>query len=347
MTRTRSLLATIAPLLALVAGLACRIQYPGQPVEPGPQPPPSSSAPAGPTAIPRLVIVGPRPLSCPAGLCLQIYDPASGEYWADQPGIRGLTYQPGFVWQVLVEQDGGSSPAAWRVTQIVAQDLAAGEIVVASPRVGEVFGGGDSLRGTVTVGPSDGRLVYRVYDAGGTLIGEGSIAVTPADAGFASFESAIQFAEYEGPGRIEILDLFGSAGFVGGSTSVDLYLGMTAPPESRPSARVLESRGIYIDSPARYSVSPPSFEVRGRVSLSPFENTLGYHVFGADGRLLNAGSLMVQAELGQPGIFAGPISAPASYHGPLRLVIFEGSAADGLILASATLDLFVDGGSRP
>jgi hypothetical protein len=347
MPRNRPRLATIAPLLVIVAGLACRIQYPGQPVEPSPQPPSSTSSPVGPAAIPRLVIVGPRPLPCPAGLCLQIYDPASGEYWADQPEIRGLSYQPGFVWQVIIEPGGGTSPAAWAVTQVVAQDLAAGEIVVTSPHVGDAFRAGDVVRGTVTVAPSDGQLVYRVYDAGGTLIGEGSIAVTSADAGSGSFESAIQFGEYEGPGRIEILDLFGSAGFVAGSTSVDLYLGMAAPPESRPSARVLESRGIFIDSPTRYSVSPPSFEVRGRVSLSPFENTLGYHVFGADGRLLNAGSLMVQAELGQPGIFTSPISSPASYRGPLRLVIFEGSAADGLVLASATLDLFVEGGALP
>ncbi|MCX6025193.1 MAG: hypothetical protein NTY23_02860 [Chloroflexi bacterium] len=280
-------------------------------------------------------------------MCLQIYDPASGEYWADQPGIRGLSYQPGFVWQVLVEQAGSPSPAAWTVTQVVAQEVAAGEVAVTSPHVGEAFRAGEAVRGKVSAAPSDRQLVYRVYDAGGTLIGQGPIAVTPADAGSGSFESVIQFAEYEGPGRIEILDLYSSAGFVGRSASVDLYLGMTVPPESRPSAQVLESRSIHIDSPARYSVAPPTFEVRGRVSLSPFENTLGYHVFGADGRLLNAGSLMVQAELGQPGTFASPIAAPASYRGPVRLLIFEGSAADGLILASATLDLFVDGGSLP
>jgi len=347
MPRNPTRLATTVPLLVIVAGLACRIQYPGLPVEPSPQPPSSTSSPIVPTAIPRLVIVGPRPLSCPAGLCLQIYDPASGEYWADQPEIRGFSYQPGFVWQLLVEQAGATTPAAWAVTQVVAHDLAAGEITVKWPHIGDAFRAGDVLRGTVTVAPSDGQLVYRVYDAGGTLVGEGPIAVTSAAAGLGSFESAIQFAEYEGPGRIEILDLYSTARFVGESNSVDLYLGMTAPPESRPSALVVESRGIYINWPSPYSVSPPSFEVHGRVNLSPFENTLGYHVFGADGRLLSAGSLMVQAELGQPGIFASPISSPASYRGPLHLVIFESSAADGLVLASATLDLFAAGGSLP
>ena len=339
--------ATIAPILVILAGLACRIQFPGQPVGPSPQPPTSPSSPAAPSALPRSLLVGPRPLPCPAGMCLQIYDPTSHEYWADQPEIRGLSYQPGFVWQVLVEAAGGTSPTAWSVTQIVAQELAAGEIVITSPQVGDAFRAGDALHGTVTVAPSDGQLDYRVYDAGGTPIGEGPIAVTAAGAGSGTFETAIQFAEYEGPGRIELLHFYSTAGFIGESTSVDLYLGMAAPPESRPSALVLDSRNIHIESPARYSVSPAAFEVRGRVSLSPFENTLGYHVFGADGRLLHAGSLMVKAELGQPGIFASPVSAPASYRGPLRLVIFEGSAADGLVLASATLDLFVDGGSQP
>ncbi len=83
------------------------------------------------------------------------------------------------------------------------------------------------------------------------------------------------------------------------------------------------------------------------MSISPFENTLGYHVFGADGQLLSAGSVMVQAELGQPGTFDSLVAMPPTYRGPARLVVFEASAADGLNLTFATLDVFVAGGSLP
>jgi hypothetical protein len=280
-------------------------------------------------------------------MCLQIYDPDSGDYWADQPAITGLAFEPGFVWHVSVQPADSSSPSAWIATQIISRDQAAGKMSVTSPLLGDAFRSGSLLRGAVTLAPSDGRFFYRVYDAGGRLIGEGPIAVTTAEAGSGSFEGVIQFAEYEGPGRIEILDLYSPAGFIGESTSVDIYLGMELPPVSRPSAQVLGSRSLSIDWPSRYSISPPTLEIRGRVSISPFENTLGYHVFGADGRLLSEGSLMVQAELGQPGTFAGPVTIPLSYRGPARLVIFEASAADGLMVTSATLDLYLAGGSLP
>jgi hypothetical protein len=126
---------------------------------------------------------------------------------------------------------------------------------------------------------------------------------------------------------------------------VDVYLGMAGPLESRPSAAVLEPRGIEIEAPLRYAIVAPSFEAKGKVRVSPFESTLGYHVIGSDGNLLSAGSLMVQAEMGQPGTFTGSIAMPPEYRGPARLLIFEGSAADGLILTWATLEVFAAGGA--
>jgi hypothetical protein len=201
------------------------------------------------------------------------------------------------------------------------------------------------LRGSVKVMPTDGQLVYRVFDAAGTLLGSGPITITPGEGAAGTFEVGIQFNDTEGPGRIEVLDLYGPVGFVGHATAVNVYLGLASPPESRPTPLVLEARAISIDSPASYAIVAPTFEVTGQVTVSPFESTLGYHVSRGDGNLLTAGSIQVQAEMGQPGTFTGSISLPDAYRGPARLVIFEGSAADGLILMSATLDFFVDSAS--
>ncbi len=229
--RNRSQLVVNMLLSAMMLGLACRAPWPSQP--PGASSTSLSPSPTSTDLSPasRLVFVGPQLLTCPVGTCLQIYDPASGEYWADQPDLHGLVYEPGFVWHVAVQPADSPSPSAWTVAKVVSQERAAGTISVTAPILGDAFRSGDVLRGDVSVPPDSGQLLYRVYDAGGTLIGQGPIPVTPAAAGPSPFESVVQFSDYVGPGRIEILDPYTAAGFVGESASVDLYLGMAQPLE--------------------------------------------------------------------------------------------------------------------
>ncbi len=336
---------TLMLVLVVIGSLACGGQVSG---------PPTGNGSPGATNLPRSsppptkrVLLGPRPVACSLGACVQEYDPESGDYHVDRQGVRGLVYVTGYVWEVRVERIFEAATDTWQLSEIISKERAAGPISISEPQIGDAFSAGGVLRGAVKVTPADGQLVYRVYDAAGTLLGSGPISTTQGEGATGSFEAALQFDAYEGPGRIEVMDLYGPIGFVGYSTAVDVYLGMASPPESRPTPPVLEARSISIDAPTSYAIAAPTFEVKGHVAVSPFESTLGYHVFGGDGRLLTAGSLQVQAEMGQPGSFASSISLPEAYRGPARLVIFEGSAADGLILASATLDVFATGVAQP
>lgn len=344
MNRTSPARPLLLLTLALLGALAC-----GQATTPsdGSNGQPSAPPPITLTPAPtKVVLVGPRQYACKLGACVQVYDPETGDYHVDQQSVPGLVYVAGYVWEVEVQETTWTTPVTWQLLQILSKDRAAGEIAIDEPRTGEAFPSGGVIRGTVKVTPADGQLVYRVYDAAGNLLGSGPISTVQGEGATGSFEGSIQFGTYQGPGRIEVLDLYGSVGFVGHATAVDVYLGMASPPESRPTALVLEGRTISIESPGSYSIAAPTFEVRGQVAISPFESTLGYHVLGSDGNLLSAGSLQVQAEMGQPGTFTGTISLPDAYRGPARVIIFEGSAADGLILASATLDVFA-GGAAP
>ncbi len=333
-------------VVAVLGALACAGQASESTTENNA--PPSAQPAAQLTPAPtKVVLVGPRQVACKLGACVQVYDAESGEYQVDQQSVPGLVYVNGYVWEVQVQETTWTTPVTWQLMQILSKERVAGEITITEPRAGGALPSDGVIHGAVKVTPADGQLAYRVYDAAGNLLGTGPISTVQGEGATGSFEGSIQFGAYQGPGRIEVMDLYGPVGFVGHATAVDVYLGMASPPETRPAPLALEGRTISIDRPDSYSIVTPTFEVRGQVTISPFESTLGYHVLGSDGNLLAAGSMQVQAEMGQPGTFSGSISLPETYRGPARLVIFEGSAADGLILASATLDVFATGVAQP
>ena len=95
-------------------------------------------------------------------------------------------------------------------------------------------------------------------------------------------------------------------------------------------------RVIQVDSPASGTEISGPFVIKGSVSISPFENTLGYTVFvtGAKDPVLQA-SFVVQGDgLGGPGTFELPIDpAKINFKGPIRIEISDVSAADGSYLA--------------
>jgi heat shock protein HslJ len=99
------------------------------------------------------------------------------------------------------------------------------------------------------------------------------------------------------------------------------------------------TRIITIDSPVEgVQVSSP-VAVRGSVTVSPFESTLTYHVVDASGKLLGAGPVMVDAEMGTPGAFSGLLQFEAATPGPGRIEILELSARDGSEMAKATVNV--------
>jgi uncharacterized protein (DUF58 family) len=104
-----------------------------------------------------------------------------------------------------------------------------------------------------------------------------------------------------------------------------------------PAAQV--PRSITLEVPARNAVVREPVEVRGRVTVGPFENNLRGRVYDADGHVIGEGPVMVTPDapgtLGGPGSFRGTIPVRAPHNGPARVEVAELSMRDGAMMASA------------
>jgi hypothetical protein len=101
-------------------------------------------------------------------------------------------------------------------------------------------------------------------------------------------------------------------------------------------------RVILIETPGNGTEISGPFIVKGSVSISPFENTLGYKVFiqGSKQPLAQAGFVISADGLGGPGTFELPIDAgKIDFKGAVRIEISDVSAADGSNLAVKTIFL--------
>jgi hypothetical protein len=78
------------------------------------------------------------------------------------------------------------------------------------------------------------------------------------------------------------------------------------------------------------------------VTISPFENNLSYRVYNEQGNELAAGPIMVTApDLGAPGTFTVTLDLGAFPMGRLHIEISDLSAADGSVLALASVAVVV------
>jgi hypothetical protein len=95
------------------------------------------------------------------------------------------------------------------------------------------------------------------------------------------------------------------------------------------------ARSIALEAPAAGALVSSPVEVRGRVSVSPFESTLRGRVYNAQGQVVGEGAIQVAAEMGQPGTFAGSIAFAPGSGGPGQVEVADISPKDGAVLASA------------
>jgi hypothetical protein len=102
-----------------------------------------------------------------------------------------------------------------------------------------------------------------------------------------------------------------------------------------------DMRAITIENPAAGAQVGDSLQVKGSVTIAPFENTLAYRLTDAAGDLIGEGPLNVTAaDMGGPGTFDSAIDltkAPAG--STMRLSILDLSAADGSVLAMDSVEL--------
>lgn len=121
-------------------------------------------------------------------------------------------------------------------------------ITIESPVTGDAFLSGSPVKGKVSITPSEKNLVYRVYNGKGQEIGSGAVTVTGDMGQPGTFDTKVQFSAYKGAGWIEIIDQNEATGAAFASAAVDVYLGESKPPSTRPSAQVLAPRKIIIDA---------------------------------------------------------------------------------------------------
>ena len=98
-------------------------------------------------------------------------------------------------------------------------------------------------------------------------------------------------------------------------------------------------RTITIDSPADGADASWPLTVTGHFTIAPFENNLIYSVFDINHNQVATGPLTVMAgQPGGPGTFSLPLDLRSmGVTGPLRIQVEDSSAADGAILALASV----------
>jgi hypothetical protein len=102
-------------------------------------------------------------------------------------------------------------------------------------------------------------------------------------------------------------------------------------------------RAITIESPKDGEQVSGSVQVKGNVSIAPFENNLAYRIYDAAGKELAAGPFMIKADtMGGPGTFDNPVDLGTIPAGQVvRLELQDLSMADGSTLAMDSVELIV------
>jgi hypothetical protein len=218
-------------------------------------------------------------------------------------------------------------------------------ITIDAPPDGESINSGFRIRGRVTVAPFENTLAYRVYDTGGNLISAGPLPVLPVLGEFGMpglFDGRVIFpAGSRGAGRVEVLDLSAENGAVLAAAAINVRLGQGGPVQTAPA---LPLRAITIDVPAEGGTVGTVVTVRGRVTVSPFENVVTCRAYDVGGALIGAGALRVTpagGAFGNPGAYAGEVALRAGYSGSARLEVLEINPADGAIFASKAVNVIV------
>src|SRR5687768_6615914 len=118
---------------------------------------------------------------------------------------------------------------------------------------------------------------------------------------------------------------------------------LAAAPGPGGAALAQAPRTITLEVPRAGAVVAAPVEVRGRVTVGPFENNLRGRVYDRTGRVVGEGPVAVTPDvfgsLGGPGSFAARIPVAAGVTGPVRVEVADLSAADGSVLASASAEV--------
>ncbi|MCY4114092.1 MAG: hypothetical protein OXG33_09180 [Chloroflexi bacterium] len=278
---------------------------------------------------------------------------AARTYLGDRVPVRSLTIAGGRIVAETVTHragDGLCCPTLEITRDFALRDGKLAErraLVVESPLPGETVASGFEVRGTTTMRPSGDGLRYLVYDARGGVIGMGTLPVEGFEGSLGTFAAPVEFIAGEGvPGRIEIVDA--GAGSAVARTNVLVVLEATpsmygAQPDEEMDRPVRE---LVLEAPLSGATVGTEIEVRGRISVMPFEKNLTYRIYDEAGTVVGESYITVEGDLDGPGTFARSIAVTGTTApGRLRIEVRDVSEADGSLFVSTWVEVWFAGGS--
>jgi len=208
-------------------------------------------------------------------------------------------------------------------------------------------GPGSQITGPVTVSgisnPTfENNLVMQVIGEDGSVLGTGN-ATIQADIGQRGlFEGMVEFTPpaQPRPGRIIVYDSSARDGHIVHLASVEvMVLPAGSTPDLQPAPEHPED--IVITSPVLGDmVSGGAAHVSG-FAAPFFEQTLAVQVLDANGALVGSVTLHIQAEAGQPGLFAGDVAYTVTGEQPGSIQVFAASPRDGSRLHLASVEVIL------
>jgi len=277
---------------------------------------------------------------------------AARAYLGDRVPVRSLTIAGGRVVAETVTHRAGDGLCC--PTLEVTRDFAlrGGELaerqalVIESPLPGETVASGVEVRGTTTMHPSGEGLRYLVYDARGGVIGMGRLPVEDFEDSPGTFAAPVEFISGEaGPGRIEIVD----AGDGSAAARTTGLVVLEATPSVYGAAPMGEmdrpARELVLEAPLSGATVGAEIEVRGRISVMPFEKNLTYRIYDAAGTVVGESYITAEGDYDGPGTFARSIAVTGSTApGRLRIEVRDVSEADGSLFVSTWVEVWFTGG---
>jgi len=324
---------------------------------PTPLPPPSPSAqqqilidsPPPGTVVGSPVVITGRTAKPPAGnsLSYAFRDAAGGllgsgsfpvSATAASTGIfnASLTFNlppgGGDISLELVEPGAAGAPAVARTT-LALRVAPPQAILIDTPPPGTTVGSPVVITGRTARYPFQGNLGYRVLDAAGREIGQGTFPVSGDPAGPSSFNASIGFNLPPGGGRIsvELVDQDATTNQIAATARIELNV---AP----------QQQAIIIESPAANQQVGSPMTVVGRTVRLPLGSQLSFRVRDAQGQQIGAGQFGVAGSQDGGGRFNAQIFfnlPPAG--GAITLELLEIDPANGQVRTSTSLPLQVAG----
>ena len=280
---------------------------------------------------------------------------AARAYLGDRVPVRSLTITSGRIVAETVTHRSGDGLCC--PTLAITRDFAlrGGELaerqalVIESPLPGETVASGVEVRGTTTMQPSGGGLRYLVYDARGGVIGMGALPVEGFD-GILRGRSPRRWSSSRA--RVDP-DVSRSSTWMRTTvrrlarTTVPVVLEATpsmygAPPTEETGR---PTRELVLEAPLSGATVGADIEVRGRVSVMPFEKNLTYRIYDEAGTVVGESYISVEGNLDGPGTFAKSIAVTGTTApGPLRIEVRDVSEADGSLFVSTWVEVWFTGG---